>query len=144
MRTFKPKARSWLIPALIPPLVLGLLLLLKSTPFGKQLENLSENWRFQFRGRSDPPPDQRILVAGIGDYSLAAVGRWEDWTRDIHAVVSHKLTLKAPKALVYDFFFSETSRDPAHDLAFADALSLHPGAVTGAIANPDTVQRESY
>ena len=134
MSPFNRKARTWLIPIVTPLVILGFMILLNLTNLGIQLENLTENWRFRLRGSSDSPASDKILVAGIGDYSLASKGRWESWTRDIHAEVCNALTLTPPKVLAYDFFFTEPSKNPEHDLAFADMLAFHPGSITGAVA----------
>jgi adenylate cyclase len=63
---------------------------------------------------------------------LQQKGRWEEWTRGIHAEFANRLAEREPVILAYDFFFSEESRIyPESDLAFGDALSLYEGAVTG-------------
>lgn len=125
------KRRS--ISAIVAPFgVAGLMAVTWSTSLVRQIENLTLDYRFRARALSDPAPDPRIALVGIGDYSLHKKGRWEEWTREIHAEFANRLTAKEPAILAYDFFFSDESRiHPEGDIAFGDALSLHSGAITG-------------
>jgi adenylate cyclase len=111
------------------------------TKIGYQLEDATMDWRLQARRGSDPPPDPRIAMIGIGDLSLREIGRWEEWTRDIHARFVTALASRPPRVLVFDFFFSESSRNEEHDLVFSDALALYPDAITGFLIDPTTVRR---
>jgi len=104
--------------------------------WSQQLENVTIDWRFRAREPYDPPADFRISLVGIGEYSLKRVGRWEEWTRAVHASVLEALKVRPPAVLAYDFFFSEESRDPASDEAFVRALEEAPfELVTGAVAD---------
>jgi len=111
------------------------------TQIGYQLEDATMDWRLWARSGSDPAPDPRIALIGIGELSLRSIGRWEEWTRDIHAQFTQALTSRQPKVLVFDFFFSEPSRNSEHDVAFSDALAFHPNAITGFLTDPTTVRR---
>ena len=103
----------------------------------ERLENVTVDWRFQARAPSDPPADPRILVVGIGEYSLEKLGRWP-WPRSHHGQLLLALTQKPPRAIAFDILFSEPSADSEQDISFSDGLALHLGAITGA-ATDDSV-----
>jgi adenylate cyclase len=131
----KSSPRNLLVPLLAPLGVLALLLAVSRLDLSQQLENVTVDWRFKAREPHDPPADPRILLVGIGEYSLKVQGRWEEWPRTVHAAFLEKLTSRAPSVVAYDFFFSEPSNDPANDEAFANVIELIPGAVTGAVVD---------
>ncbi len=141
---FKGDKKKFRVPFLAPLIVFGSMVLLWPTTWNQRMENLTVDWRFRARAKSDPEPDSRILLVGIGEYSLKRLGRWEDWTRDIHGEFSRAITNRPPTVLAWDFFFSENSRDTAHDTAFADNLALHLGAITGAIADTTSEGGKAY
>ncbi|MEX2581507.1 MAG: adenylate/guanylate cyclase domain-containing protein [Verrucomicrobiales bacterium] len=125
------RKRPTVVLALIPFVAAGVMLAVSQTEIARQWENATLDWRFRTRADSDGPPDPRIALVGIGENSLKTLGRWEEWTRDFHGKMAEALTSRPPEVLAFDFFFSEKSRDPANDLAFADGLAFHPGAITG-------------
>ncbi len=127
-------SRGFLLPFLAPLAVLGLIGAVSSLKLSQQLENVTVDWRFRAREPYDPPADPRILLVGIGEYSLKTFGRWEDWTRSRHAEFLRTLSVRPPSVVAYDLFFPEASGDPADDLAFTGELELIPGAITGAVA----------
>lgn len=128
----KSSPRNLLVPLLAPLGVLAVLLAVSKLDLSQQLENVTVDWRFKAREPYDPPADPRILLVGIGEYSLKQVGRWEEWTREVHALFLDQLSLRPPKVVAYDFLFSENSKDPANDSLFAGSLASFPGAITGA------------
>lgn len=130
MATSKDK-RSWILLFLAPLVVLGIMISLWQTRIAQQLENVTMDWRFSARAASDPAPDERIALIGIGEDSLGKWGRWEEWTRDIHGDFVTQLGWRPPKVIAYDFFFSEPSTNPENDYAFGDALAGHIGSITG-------------
>ena len=67
-------------------------------------------------GRSAP---QDIVIVGIDDASLAAIGRWP-WSRTVHARLLDALTSAGPRAVGLDLMFSEP--DPQGDAALAAAM----------------------
>jgi adenylate cyclase len=123
------------VPLLAPVGVFGAMLAFSSLNLSQQLENVTVDWRFQSRESGDPPADPRVLLVGIGQHSLNRLGKWEDWTREVHALFLDRLSLRPPRVVAYDFFFSEPSKDPANDEAFAGMMEFFPGAITGAVAN---------
>lgn len=129
------KWRTWLTLIIAPIVISGILLAASHFKLSQQMENVTVDWRFQSREASDPPADSRILLVGIGEYSLKTLGRWEDWNRSYHAGFLERLSFRPPAVVAYDFFFSESSGDPAHDEAFGGWLELFPGAITGAVAD---------
>lgn len=123
-----------------PVLTAGLMASIWSFDFVRELENVTLDQRFRTRAESDPPPDPRITLVGIGDYSLNVVGRWEEWSRKTHADFTNLLAYRPPKVLAFDFFFSEESRaNPEGDILFADALAAHLAPITGMNIAPDDV-----
>lgn len=140
----KGKTRSRLVPFLAPVAVAGLLAAAEHLDLSQQLENVTVDRRFKAREPHDPPVDPRILLVGIGEYSLKQVGRWEEWTRRVHAKFLEQLNLRSPAVVAYDFFFSEPSKDSEGDDAFAGMLELFPGAITGAVADDKSLNAPAY
>ena len=60
-----------------------------------------------------------VLIVGIDDASLAALGRWP-WPRAVHARLLDVLTSAEARAVGLDLMFSEP--DPQGDAALADAM----------------------
>jgi CHASE2 domain-containing sensor protein len=60
-----------------------------------------------------------VVVVGIDDASLAALGRWP-WPRTVHARLLDELTAARPRAVGLDLLFSEP--DPQGDTALAAAV----------------------
>lgn len=125
----------------LPLVIVGFFVAITRTAIGYQLEDATMDWRLLARRSSDPPPDPSIALVGIGDLSLREIGRWEEWTRDIHAKFTDALRSRPPRVLVFDFFFSETSRNKQYDVDFSDVLALHPDAITGFLIEPTTERR---
>lgn len=123
--------RRFLSLLVAPPVICAGMGLLWTTHVVRDLENVTVDWRFTSRADSDPMPHPDIALIGIGEASLKNFGRWQDWTRNIHAELLNTLGWRPPKVVAFDFFFPEPSSDTEHDLAFADALAIHPGSITG-------------
>jgi adenylate cyclase len=132
------------VPLLAPVAMVGFLFAVSTLDLSQQLENVTVDWRFEARASSDPPADPRILLVGIGEHSLNRIGKWEDWTRDVHALFMDRLLLRKPGVVAYDFFFSESSKDPDKDEAFAGMMEFFPGAITGAVADDTKRDAEIY
>lgn len=101
------------------------------TDLVRELENVTVDWRFKARAESDPPPDPRIVLIGVGEKSLKEIGRWEDWSRNEHAKLLDALTHRPPRVVAWDFFFTEPSANLEDDENFGFALANHPGSITG-------------
>ena len=135
----KAKRRGLLTLLVLPPLMTALMALIWSTEFVSELENVTTDWRFKDRADTDPPPDDRIVLVGIAEQSLDAVGRWEEWSRKEHSEFLDAATYRPPQIIAYDFFFPQRSvNDPEGDLIFADTLALFPSAVTGMVIEKDS------
>lgn len=63
-------------------------------------------------------PSEEIVIVGIDDRSLEALGRWP-WPRDLHARMISRLDAAGARAVAYDILFPEPA--PA-DPVLADAL----------------------
>lgn len=137
------RGRFW-VPLLAPPLILALMVLIAQTEVAQQLENLTQDWRLRSRAETDPPASERIVIVGIGEYSLKKAGRWEDWNRGIHGQFCSLVALRPPAVLAWDFFFSEKSGDESNDHFLADELALHVGAITGAVADDSRPELVPY
>ncbi len=128
----KANRRGLLTLLAAPPLMAGFMAIIWSTGFVSEWENVTVDQRFRTRADTDPPHDDRIVLAGIGEQSLQMVGRWEEWSRREHSQFLDAATYRPPKIIAYDFFFSEESvHDKEGDFVFADSLALFPSAVTG-------------
>lgn len=115
------------------PAVLLLALGLSRTHLGQELENLTLDWRFQARTKSDPPAHSKVLVVGIDEDALAKFGRWP-WPREIHGRLMTQLASRPPAAVAFDLLFTEPSGDPVMDQKFGDGLALLPSSITAAAA----------
>jgi CHASE2 domain-containing sensor protein/nitrogen-specific signal transduction histidine kinase len=72
---------------------------------------------------SPPDPGQRVLIVGIDNPSLAALGRWP-WNRELHAQAIDRLSAAGAAAIGYDVLFPEASAAQADaELAAAMARS---------------------
>jgi len=84
-----------------------------------------------------------ITIVAVDDASLAAYGRWDSWSRSLHAALIDRLRAADAGAIVFDFVFeSETPDDATLQeamaaagnvvqpvLGFGDAIRDEPGEV---------------
>jgi len=130
------RPRRILLFVFLPLCLAGLMALSWETRFVRDTENFTLDWRFQARAASDPAPDPRIALVGIGDFSLAHLGRWQDWSRDTYGKFLEVLRLRPPVVVAFDLFFSEPSASAESDEVFAHWLSSHPSSITGMVLKP--------
>jgi CHASE2 domain-containing sensor protein/signal transduction histidine kinase len=71
---------------------------------------------------SERPVDTSILIVGVDERSLRALGAWP-WNRARHAQMIDRLSQAGAKAIVYDVLFSQPSQDRAADDALAAAVA---------------------
>jgi adenylate cyclase len=116
------------------PAVLLLALGLSYTPLGQELENLTLDWRFQARAKSDPPAHPKVLIVGIDEDALAKFGRWP-WSREVHAKLMTQVVNRPPAAVAFDLLFTEPSADPSADQKLGDGLALLSSSITAAAAD---------
>jgi len=86
-------------------IVFVLLALVRFVPF-ERLEMLLYDLRYQLRGKAAAP--EQIVVVGIDDRSLRAIGRWP-WNRDKMADLVDRLNSMGARVIMLDFIFSEPS-----------------------------------
>jgi signal transduction histidine kinase len=87
------------------------------------------------------PADDRIIIIGIDDKSLKALGRWP-WSRDTHARLLEQLVphdapgWAPPKGVLLDLLLSES--DPQNDFALVRAMQALPKVVLPLAPEPFT------
>ncbi|GBD26293.1 Adenylate cyclase 2 [bacterium HR30] len=84
-------------------------------------------------GRTQGPPDPRLVIVAIDDASLREVGRWP-WPRSTMAHLLRRIAEAQPKVVGIDIVQSEPSESPAgadEDRALAEALAEAPIYVLG-------------
>ena len=96
-------------------IVFVILAVVRFLPF-ERLEMLLYDLRYQLRGKAAAPA--QIVVVGIDDQSLDAIGRWP-WNRDKVADLVDRLSLMGARVIMLDFIFSESS---PHDDKLAAAM----------------------
>ena len=133
----KSNSRSKLALIVAPAAIAILMGAIWPTEFIRELENMTIDWRFKTRADSDPAPDAKIALVGIGDFSLENIGRWQDWGRNVHGEFTNALTYRPPQLVIFDLLFPEPSRNRDEDLVFADALAALPGSITGMNVHPE-------
>ncbi len=119
--------------ALLAPL-LALLIVAALEPTGlvQRLENLAISIRFQVRSPWDPPADPRLILVGIDQRSLSALGAWP-WPRTVEAAFLKSIADAGvnPRTLAFDLLLVD-DYDPTHDQTKAGAAS--PDAILGQAA----------
>lgn len=80
----------------------------------------------QLLGWSGRPAPRDVVIVGIDDASLAALGRWP-WPRAVHARLLDALTAARPRAVGLDLMFSEP--DPSGDALLAAAMKRNGSVV---------------
>ena len=110
--------------ALLAPL-LALLIVAALEPTGlvQRLENLAISIRFQVRSPWDPPADPRLILVGIDQRSLSALGAWP-WPRTVEAAFLKSIADAGvnPRTLAFDLLLVD-DYDPTHDQTKAGAAS---------------------
>jgi adenylate cyclase len=133
------KLKMWLSVANAAVLLLSLFLLLNG-----QLEvanrTLSDR---HMENNMAHAPDERIVVIGIDDESLEAIGRFP-WDRRVYAELLHMLNQPGyePKSISFDISFDEAS-DLEADAAFAEALALYDNVVFPVVGIMEEVTRSA-
>ena len=112
--TFRP-AFFWkhVLPAV---LAFGLALALAQTIWIQRVENLLLDVCTQFRTKFQPPADARLVVVGIDDGSIDALGRWP-WSRRVHGQFMYSLSFGKPAVMAWGL-----ARETSEALVIAVAL----------------------
>ena len=71
------------------------------------------------------PVDPRIKILAIDDESLSKIGKWP-WPRSIIANLTDKLMAKGALAVWPDIYYTEKSKNPAEDKAWAEVVAKYP------------------
>ncbi len=125
MKLRAPHRDDWVYVA--PLLCFALAAWLGSMKAVKGLEWKTLDWRTQLRAeRGQPPPDERLLVIGIGDRSTNNIELWpfkRAWHAQLQALIEHE----RPRVLVWDIIFRNrvdvngAPLDAESDVDFADS-----------------------
>lgn len=92
-------------------------------PLFESLElTMYDTW-FGIRHAKTDKSDDRIVIIGIDDPSIAQIGRWP-WNREVHAqLLSH---LGEARVVAFDIILSDANKDlPGDDERFAEAIERH-------------------
>ncbi|MEY4669646.1 MAG: hypothetical protein RL518_2345 [Pseudomonadota bacterium] len=92
------------------------------------------NTLFQLRGEKTPREDIAVISIDEQSYSNLSVPLTSAWPRELHAKLLRKLESYAPKKIVFDVIFADTSSNAAVDEELATAIGRVPtilGATTG-------------
>ncbi len=85
--------------------VFVILAVVRFIPF-ERLEMLLYDLRYQLRGKADAPA--QIVIVGIDDKSINAIGRWP-WSRGRMAELVDRLNVMGARVIMLDFILSEPS-----------------------------------
>jgi adenylate cyclase len=121
--------------ALAPLGALLLLWLALSTHLFDRLENMTVDWRFQQRAKSDPSGDPRVIFVKVDEPSLALLGRWP-WSRSIHGRFCQLLADQNVSVVAFDILFTEPGDDKKAD----DDLSLGATAPRVFVSGAEPIQ----
>lgn len=87
-----------------------------------------------------PGPADDIVVIGVDDASLSALGRWP-WSRRVHGDLILRLDTAKPKAIIYDIIFAEPNRaDLAGDKHLAQAMAKNGRVILPAFLDQHSSQ----
>ena len=82
------------------------------------------------------PAPADIVIVGIDEESLQALGRWP-WPRRIHAEMMKRLTDIGARVVALDIILAEPdTQDPSGDLALAQAIHAHGKVVLPVVPDP--------
>lgn len=103
MKLRAPNRDDWIYVA--PILCFALAAWLGGTKAMRALEWKTLDWRTQLRAeRGQPPPDEHLLVIGIGDRSTKNIELWP-FSRAWHAQLQSLIQPESPSVLVWDIIF---------------------------------------
>ena len=107
---------TWLVVAALTSLAVTAL---TASPLTARLDNILYD---RLQRASSRPVDPTILIVGVDERSLRALGAWP-WSRATHAAMIDRLTRAGAKAIVYDMLFSHPGPSPTDDQALAAAIA---------------------
>ena len=110
---------EWLLMALLLPLAM---LWLGERPGLVEANRAIYDELMRGDRRAAPSPD--IVIVGIDERSIAALGPWP-WSRTLHAQLLEQLVPHAPRSVLFNVFF-DTPGPPEDDARLAAAMSMLP------------------
>ena len=143
MKLRVPKADILLL--LAPLFCFGFAWLNSNLEFAQHLEWRSLDWRTQYRAsHRQPPPDERILVVGIGENTTINIAPWP-FSRAYHGELQYLARHDPPKVWVWDVIFQNRVNrdgdpiDAEADLTFSvrseDLAKVNIPVVTAAVSS---------
>jgi CHASE2 domain-containing sensor protein/signal transduction histidine kinase len=115
-KSTKRRLLRWLVVAALTSLALAAL---TASPLTTRIDNILYDRLVRASAR---PVDPSILIVGVDERSLRAMGAWP-WSRARHAEMIDRLTAAGAKTIVYDVLFTQPAPDPADDRALAAAIA---------------------
>ena len=98
-------------------------LLVGAAEMGEPLDLVLRTFRDKVRAQ---PVSAEVVVVGLDDQALAAVGPWP-WNRTHFATLTERLFEAGARRVFYDIYFQPV--EPKGDAEFAAAVNRHPGRV---------------
>jgi adenylate cyclase len=135
------KTRKSAYSALAPLVALLLLWPVLATGLLEGLENVTVDWRFHLRARSDPAGDPRVIFVMVDEPSLALLGKWP-WSRTIHGRFCQLLADQNPSVVAFDILFTEPSADEKEDDDLSEGATAPQSFVSGAEPIDDSNDKE--
>lgn len=84
--------------------------------------------------------DEDIVIVGVDDASLSALGRWP-WSRRVHGDLIERLDSAKPKVIIYDIIFAEPNKaDIEGDIHLAQAMKKNGRVVLPAFLDQHSSQ----
>jgi adenylate cyclase len=85
------------------------------------------------------PVSDIITIVQVDDASLARYGRWDSWSRALHADLVDRLAAAGARVIAFDFMFDTAAADAAADGRLAEAI-----AAAGNVVQPVLGQGDGY
>ena len=85
------------------------------------------------------PISDIVTIVAVDDASLAEYGRWDNWSRGLHAQLIEQLQTAGAKAIVFDFLFEAETEDDAQLIA---AMQSAGNVVQPMLGGGDAFHRE--
>lgn len=91
-------------------------------------EKTTLSWRFNYFHSNEKPSD-RIVVLGIDNPSIEAIGRWP-WDRSVYVKLLEALNFYGVQSTSFDVYFAlNNERDLEGDKAFAEAVKKYDNTI---------------
>ncbi len=97
--------------------LIGIALFLVYRGYPSELDSWVEDRVYQRQGLAD----SRIVLIGIDDESIQALGQWP-WPRSVHAELLNRISTGHPAVVAFDLTFQVPSSSPDEDAAWVEAV----------------------